>query len=315
MPAFSRRTAVAALAGAAMFGGGGLALQNWRKTKQAQALAETAMSQPEGGLNVFHLGHSLVGRNMPAMLAQLAGKGHRYESQLGWGTPLKAHWDPDTPINGFEVENDHPRYRDAKAAIASGEYDAVVMTEMVEIRDAIRYHESARHLALWAQAARSSNPRVRLYLYETWHNLDDPAGWSERITMDMTAAWQNDILYPAIAKAEVPIHFLPAGQAMATFVAEAKAQGGVDEISEAADLFARQEDGSLDTIHFNDKGAYLVALTHYAVLYHKSPLGLPHRLKLADGSPADAPGAAAAALMQQVVWNVVRSHPATGVAA
>ena len=36
-------------------------------------------------------------------------------------------------------------------------------------------------------------------------------------------------------------------------------------------------------------GIYLVALTHYAVLYGKSPVGLPHELRRADGTPATAP--------------------------
>ncbi len=46
-------------------------------------LYETPLPAPEGPLTVFHLGHSLVGRDMPAMLAQLAGHGS-HASQLGW---------------------------------------------------------------------------------------------------------------------------------------------------------------------------------------------------------------------------------------
>ena len=94
---------------------------------------------------VFHIGHSLVGRDMPAMLAQMAEQGHHYDSQLGWGTTLKAHWEPDTPIAGFETENDHPRYRDAHEAVDSGAYDALVLTEMVEIRDAIKHFRRHQH--------------------------------------------------------------------------------------------------------------------------------------------------------------------------
>ena len=89
--------------------------------------------------------------------------------------------------------------------------------------------------------------------------------------------------------------------------------GGVDGITQAQDLFATQDDGTPDTIHFNDLGAYLVALTHYAVLYHRAPEGLPFALKRADGSDADAPGPQAARLMQRVVWDVVRALPQTGV--
>lgn len=86
---------------------------------------------PSGPLRVFHLGHSLVGRDMPAMLAELAGNGHRYESALGWGATLKGHWG-DAPVAGAARENAHPRFRDAGEAADSGDYDAFVLTEMVE---------------------------------------------------------------------------------------------------------------------------------------------------------------------------------------
>ncbi|HRM75178.1 MAG TPA: hypothetical protein PLI13_10835, partial [Paracoccus sp. (in: a-proteobacteria)] len=86
---------------------------------------------PPQPLRVFHLGHSLVGREMPAMLAQIAGQGHDYALQLGWGATLRSHFEPDVEIAGFDQENATPKYRDAHQALASGDYDAFVMTEMV----------------------------------------------------------------------------------------------------------------------------------------------------------------------------------------
>ena len=80
------------------------------------------------------------------------------------------------------------------------------------------------------------------------------------------------------------------------------------------DLFATQPDGSPDPIHFNDLGAYLMALTHFAVLYHHSPEGLPHQLARADGSRAQALSPKAAQVLQRVVWHVVTRYPSTGVA-
>ena len=67
--------------------------------RQFNSLYSNPLPHPKGPMRVFHLGHSLVGRDMPAMLAQLAPKGHAYESQLGWGTTLKAHWGPKEEIN------------------------------------------------------------------------------------------------------------------------------------------------------------------------------------------------------------------------
>jgi hypothetical protein len=278
------------------------------------ALYATPLPPPAGPLRVFHLGHSLVGRDMPAMLAQLAPEGAGYELQLGWGTSLKEHWQGPAAIRGFESENATPRFRPAGEALDSGAYDAVVLTEMVELADAIRWHDSPEYLARWAARARAARPDVRLFLYETWHHLDDPRGWAERIAADLPALWEGVILRGALARAPEagPIHLIPAGQALAAFARAVEAQGGVGNIASRADLFARKPDGARDTIHLNDMGAYLVALTHYAVLYQRSPEGLPHALRRADGTPAEAPSPEAARLMQRIVWEVVRGNPLTG---
>ncbi|MFK7837221.1 MAG: hypothetical protein AB8B60_13465 [Sulfitobacter sp.] len=313
MMKLTRRAAIGVLAAASAFGGYTY-VQRQRLLSTAQTLYANPLPKPDGALNVFHLGHSLVGRDMPAMLAQLAGQGHRYDSQLGWGTSLKEHWEPDLPVNGFDVENDHPRFRPAKEAIGSGGYDSIVLTEMVEIADAIRYHDSAEYLARWAALAFEANPNARIYLYETWHHTDDGNGWLYRIDRDLRKFWQTQVKFPALLEGEAPIHLIPAGQVKAAFIRAVEAQSGVAEIAGVDDLFAKQADGTADTIHFNDLGAYLVALTHYAVLYHRSPLGLPHALLRADGTPAEAPAPEVAALMQRIVWEVVQRHPETGVA-
>ncbi len=311
-----RRSVIAGI-GLVLAAGAAVLWQSRRQAgaQKAEALYAQPLPKPEGALSVFHLGHSLVGRDMPAMLAQLAGAGHSYDSQLGWGTSLMQHWQGGDAINGFAEENAHPRYRDAKQAIGSGTYDAVVLTEMVEITDAIRYHDAAEYLARWAGLAWDANPDARIYLYETWHHTDDKNGWLARIDADLRAYWLGRVKYPALASTDAPIHLIPAGQVMAAFVRTVDAAGGTSDVKTQDDLFAKREDGTPDTIHFNDLGAYLVALTHFAVLYHRDPAGLPYALLRADGTAADAPDADTARLMQQVVWDVVRRHPETGVAA
>ncbi len=272
---------------------------------------------PAGPLRVFHLGHSLVGRDLPAMLQQLAGPGHRYDVQLGWGTPLRAHWEDSIEINGFAEENAHDRYRNAKAALISGDYGAFVATEMVEIRDAIAYHASGRYLGKWAALARQGNPEIRIYLYETWPRLDDPEGWLDRLDRDLARHWEAEVLAPALPALapDKPILVIPAGQVFAAFVRAVEDAGGVDNIAGREALFREDADGARDPIHLNDLGTYLAALTHYTVLYHRSPVGLPHRLLRADGTPADAPGPEAARLMQETVWRVVTGYPKSGLGA
>lgn len=273
-----------------------------------EALYSSPAPAPDGARQVFHLGHSLVGRNMPAMLAQLAGNGHDYASQLGWGATLKSHWDPDVPINGFAAENAHDKYRDAHEALASQDYDALVLTEMVEIKDAIAYFESAAMLHHWTSSAQANG--LPIYLYETWHPLNDAEGWRMRLDRDLGTYWEGKIIRPALAMADAPtpIYLIPGGQVMAALSDALEADGPVGPLTTHADLFG-------DDIHFNDYGGYLMALTHYAVLYQQNPVGLPHALLRADGTPADDPGPEAARLMQETVWQVVTSLPRTGVPA
>ena len=260
-----------------------------------------ARAAPTGPMQTYHLGHSLVGRDMPAMLAQLAG--HNHHSQLGWGASLGDHW--SGRVSGFAAENAHPAHRPAHEALTSGDYAAVIFTEMVELRDAIRHHSSALRLADWASLARKARPDVRLYLYETWHRLDDPAGWLERIDTDLPALWQAQILQPARQKAG-DISLIPAGQVMAAAARMAEA-GRLPGLGTRRDFFA-------DDIHPNDLGNWLVAMTHYAVLYHRPPLGLHAQLTRADGTPAAPPSPETARLLQELVWQVVNGYRAGEIA-
>ncbi|GAB4260169.1 MAG: hypothetical protein Kow0013_03480 [Pararhodobacter sp.] len=276
------------------------------------------LTPPPQGLRVFHLGHSLVGRDMPAMVEQLARAAgfsdHHHESQLGWGTSLRAHWYPEVEIAGYEQENDHPRFRPAHEAIASGDYDAIVMTEMVELRDAIRWHDSPRYLARWVEAARAARPDVRIYLYQSWHDLRHPEGWLPRLERDPAMLWEGAVLAPVWAdEALGPVHVVPVASVLAALT-RAMADGqGAEGLRAPEDLFREAGDGTLDTIHFNGQGEYLVALVHVATLYHRPVEGLPHRLLRADGTPAEAPSEEAARLMQRIVWDVVRRTPHTGI--
>lgn len=259
--------------------------------------------------SVYSIGHSLISRDMPAMLAQLAGEGHRYESQLGWGAELEAHWEPGIALDGADVENDHPRFREAHDAVGSGEYDVLVLTEKVDIRSSIKWHESWFYLSEWAKKAWTANPSTRVYLFETWPNLDSDESWLNRLDLDLARYWEREIIDRALAVDGVdrPIYVIPGGQVMAALVQALDRQGGVEGVRSERDLFK-------DDIHYNDLGAYLMALTHYAVIYGKSPVGLPNQLNRADGKVAESPSEELALLMQQVVWDVVRGYPRTGVA-
>ncbi len=274
------------------------------------ALYKEPLRPPNGSLEIYHLGHSLVGKDMPTMLKQLAGEGHSFASQLGWGANLREHWEPDVPVKGFAESNTHEEFRDPHEAMSSGDYDAVILTETVEIRDSIKYQNPQEYLRKWVLAAWETNPQTRVYLYETWHKLDDPEGWLTRLDRDLKLYWETEILRRTLAHDDVsqPIYVIPGGQVMAAFARRVEAAGGIGPIESYADLFS-------DQIHFNDYGAYLIALTHYAVLYGRSPVGLPYDLKKNDLTNMAPLGAEAARAMQETVWSVVLDYPPTGVSA
>jgi hypothetical protein len=313
----NRRSAVGAL----VLGAGGtiaaaLGWRYYRRTRLPRALAmapRSVLPAPERIGTVFHLGHSLVGSNMPAILAQMGG--HSYASQLGWGTTLQAHWTEGDALPGYELHaSPDSSPVSARQALSAPGIDVLVMTEMVEIRESLRWFDSPHWLAEWAALARQSNPAIRIYLYETWHTLNDPGGWLERIDHDLDAYWQSRIIAPAEADGRSgEIFVIPGGQAMAAVALAAEA-GDLPGLSSRKDLFARNEAGELDMIHMNDLGAYVVALTHFAVIYHQSPVGLPHQLLQANGTPANAFEPEAALRVQQIVRDVVARLPQTGVA-
>lgn len=295
-----------------------LAACGWQKSLEPTALDAMYAQQltpPSTSLRVFHIGHSLVNRDMPSMLEQMAGPGHDHRSQLGWGASLRSHWEPDVPINGFEHENAHPRFQDAHEAVGSGKFDVLVLTEAVEIKDSIKYQKSPEYIRKWARAARTANPEIRVYLYELWHHLNDPKGLLERLDEDLGLYWEGVLLAQGLAHGDTggPVYVIPAGQVMAQVIREVESRGGVDGLKSREDLFYLNDKGERDTIHLSALGNYLVALTHYAVLYHRPPPVEPLAMQLADGSALPPISPELARLLSDVVWSVVTDYPKTGV--
>ncbi|MGM9427159.1 hypothetical protein [Hydrogenophaga sp. MI9] len=292
---------------------------NGQKTLEPAELATMyaqPLAPPDKPLRVFYIGHSLVNKDVPMMLEQLAGTGHDHRSQLGWGASLRSHWEPDVPVNGFDVENAHPRYQDARQAVDSGRFDVLVLAESVEIKDAIKYQQSPKYIRQWARAARTANPQTRVYLYELWHELNDAKGWLERLDEDLALYWEGVLLAQGMAHGDTggPVYVIPAGQVMARLVREVESRGGVDRLRSREDLFNVNDKGERDMIHLSPLGNYLVALTHYAVLYHRPPPTEPFDVQLVDGTPWKPISPELARLMSQVIWSVVTSYPKTGVA-
>jgi hypothetical protein len=61
-----------------------------------------------------------------------------------------------------------------------------------------------------------------------------------------------------------------------------------------------------DDLHLSAKGAYLVALVHYACVYKRNPAGVTFA---GTGLTAEQ-----AAIYQRIAWDTARNYPWSGVA-
>lgn len=258
--------------------------------------------QPDGAVpreaaSVFFVGHSLVNFHMPAMLEDIAasmGVTHHYGAQIGVGAPLHWVWDHPEDTNGDRAQVELP----------SGDYDVLVLTELIPIREHVMYSDTDEYVRRFYELAMSGNPETQVYFYETWYDVEDPA-WSENIAADREV-WEQVIDDVNALVSGPDILLVPGGTAMARLVERIEA-GDVPGLESRFDLY-------VDPIHLTDIGNYFIALVQFATIYRRSPVGATATTTNEFGQPFEAPLPEAARVMQEVAWEVVSADPRAGVA-
>ena len=213
--------------------------------------------KPKSEIAVYWVGHSLVesiaqsewGKislmSLVGRFAEARGLGYRMGDHTLWGSPMSALW----------RGKPHGYARDAAAMVpkraqfqaTAAQYDTLVVTEALPVHAALKGEYSPYYLRRFYCALKSASPSSRVYLYQTWVNLQgaDPysrfppahrfdwraemvaqrkdweelaaqaartvvraPGWFDRLGWTRTSNGGCDI--------EDPIHIIPAGQAMVT---------------------------------------------------------------------------------------------------
>ncbi|MDT8857319.1 hypothetical protein RNZ50_20220 [Paracoccaceae bacterium Fryx2] len=254
---------------------------------------------------ILFVGHSLVGPDLPPLLeAAFDAKGAhvRVQAQVINGAPLRYGWD----------HSDEGERLDARAELALGATDVLVLTEAVPLAGHLEWNDPAGQMVKFATLAHDSKAGVQVFLYETWHSLasgpgaaipDDPGAavpWRDRVEADRVL-WQG-IADAASARLPAPVRLVPAGQAMG-LMADEIAAGRVPGLTSIRDLFA-------DDIHPNGKGLYLLAMVHLAAITGESPQGLPSKLTRAWPSRDAILTDDQAAVMQRVAWAAAKAQRA-----
>ncbi|WP_128514461.1 hypothetical protein [Tabrizicola thermarum] len=278
-------------------------------TTPAALRAETGKERTFN-LRVVMSGHSLTDP-LPhplSILVQAAGgpksRGMVIDRSTIPGSTAKLRW-----INDMNL----PVY--ARRDIAR--YDVLVLTERVPVRSAIEWEESVDYTQKWFDHAWSKGKGgkgAETIYYASWVDIRSGPGNTdeydmpderliplrERLDLEM-GAWQQvaDQVNAHRAKGSPRMRVIPGPKIMAA-VLDAISAGTAPGLTRIKDLFE-------DTIHPNAKGAYLMAVAHYAVIYGRDPRTLPNL----RGEPGW-PSAKQADWMKELVWDVLRSYPDSG---
>ena len=260
------------------------------------------------GLRVFSCGHSFHYFLPPILsdMARLAGiKGHQEVglSAIG-GSHVIQHW--DVP----EAQNK------AKAALRDGKVDVLTLSPL---------HLPDEGIEKFAKLGLAHNPNIRITVEEIWMPFDlyqptfpactfpakvdhnAPTGaelWKLHEPYFQSMDAQIRSLNKSLGK---PVLFVvPAGQAVIA-LREKVIAGQAPGVKTQEELFE-------DPVgHPQYPMKALVAYCHYAVIYRRSPVGLPMPALLANYAKWGDPKLNR--LLQELAWDAVIHHPLSGVSA
>ena len=273
--------------------------------------AETGRERPFNQ-RVVMSGHSLTDpmpHPLSIMVKAAGGAGSRgmlLDGSTIPGSTAKLRWQPDINLPV-----------DAQRDIAK--YETLVLTERVPVRSALQW-EDAREIALkWFEHAwtkgNAGNGAETIY-YASWIGIKSGPGntdeydlpderlipFRDRLDLEM-GTWQEiaDHVNQNRPAGSPPMRVIPGPKLMAA-VFDAIEAGTAPGLSAMQDLFE-------DEIHPNAKGAFLIALAHFAVIYGRDPRTVP-ALRGEPGWPSPDQ----AKWMKELVWEVLRAYPDSGLA-
>ncbi|MEO1019432.1 MAG: hypothetical protein AAFY56_17325 [Pseudomonadota bacterium] len=268
------------------------------------ALATSSSIRPLDA-RVIQSGHSLTDTIVPVLKAMVSASG----GMDAFGQNIERSTIPGSPMD-WRWNNRNEYMPDARERIA--EYDILVITERAPLSGTVPWHASDEWALRWFTHAWENGrggEGAESFLYATWVNIDsgpsfenpynDPEGhipFRERLPLEM-ARWEAILAHvnsnrPADAP---PMRLIPGPLVMAAAF-DAIAEGTAPNLDDISDLF-------IDNIHLNETGSYLIALTHFAVIYQRDPKNIPGRIGMRRH-----PDPNTAAWMRDLVSEVLRNY-------
>jgi len=258
------------------------------------------------GLRVLTCGHSFHATFIPELVSQIAGEaGIKGHTVIGF-----SFIGASQAIQHFQIDD---AKNPAKAALKAGNVDVLTLSCMAYPDDGVRQ---------FAELGLRYNPRIRVTVQEQWlpedrwpfvygdfrHRTVRDFNNATVETLEKTYAPYLKTLeeYVAALNAHLgkqAVFIVPDAQAVIALrgrIIAGEAQG----LKEQSDLFADEWGHPAPVLRL------LSAYCHYAVIYRRSPVGLP--IPPAVGKTGFKNGALNL-LLQQLAWAAVIHHPMSGV--
>lgn len=260
-------------------------------------------------MRVYMIGNSLtdnINYDGFKQIAESRGYQHTWGRSMTPGAPIFWHWTHDpaftqAPFGGW------------KKALVEYQWDAITLQPFSTYKNEL---EAAQK---FIEVIAQKNAAAQVFIYAQWMTRDKgdfDMAWTQRSgeSTDKFAVGTRDYyerfvldLRKACPNAK-PYRLIPAGHAMYLLNQKIKA-GQVPGFRDIREVYN-------DGIHLNNVGSYIAGCSFFATIYGENPIGLPaepyqpqpgHRgVKLTDKLTR---------IIQETVWEVVATHPLTGVTA
>lgn len=259
---------------------------------------------------VYYVGNSLTDELKYDAFEKLsAARDHK----LIWGR----HMIPGAPIHWLW---NHPKEGFTRGPFGATETAFDYQWDTVTLQPFSTFETELEHAIKYVNRIKEKSPDAQICVYAQWptrRHRDWSAMWLQDYRKkDYPAPNHSRSFYEAFVTAlrekvqtSRPIKLIPVGHVMHLLHQKMQA----DQVPGYHDVFELYSDG----VHVSNVASYIVGCTFFAVIHGESPVGLP----VVQGYAAEpsAPddhfpiSADLARIIQETVWEVVATHPMTGV--
>ena len=293
----------------------------------ALSAAEAAPAASGAKLRVYHIGNSVTDTIHYGSLKQMAdskGDSYVFGRHMIPGAPLQHIW--QHPEQGFKEKP----FGGYDTALRDYEWDVITLQpfdRQLESSDGFGDLTMAKN---FINLALPKSPDAQFYIYQRWPKrkevdkknpsagyapFDYEALWNRKYTRKWDGSYETRDYFEKLTLAlreaypdmKKPVLMVPVGDVLLELDKRAKA-GKVPGLGGVEELY-------VDSVHFNNVGAFVVGTTFYATMFKKDPTGADSRAygpgkKQKLDRPIE-PDLATA--VQETVWDVVKAHPYAGV--